>query len=70
MRTSADIVICGAGIVDSFEQGAGGYRRINQVPTAPGTRTGLFVPELDRLFVAVRAAGPEPAAIWVFKPAP
>jgi len=63
-------VICGAGIVDSFEQGAGGYRRINQMPTAPGARTGLFVPELDRLFVAVRAAGPEPAAIWVFKPAP
>jgi len=30
----------------------------------------LFVPELDRLFVAVRAAGPEPAAIWIFKPVP
>ena len=63
-------VICGAGVIDSFEQSDNGYRRIDQVPTAPGARTGLFVPELDRLFVAVRAAGPEPAAIWVFKPAP
>jgi len=63
-------VICGAGVIDSFEQNDNGYRRIDQVPTAPGARTGLFVPELDRLFVAVRAAGPEPAAIWVFKPAP
>src|SRR3954451_20866346 len=63
-------VICGAGVIDSFEQSDNGYRRIGQVPTAPGARTGLFVPELDRLLVAVRAAGPEPAAIWVFKPAP
>src|SRR3954454_4918166 len=63
-------LICGAGVIDSFEQNDNGYRRINQVPTAPGARTGMFVPELDRLFVAVRAAGPEPAAIWVFKPAP
>jgi len=28
------------------------------------------VPEMDRLFVAVRAAGPEPAAIWVYRPQP
>ena len=63
-------VICGAGAIDVFEDNAGVYRRIGQVGTAPGTRTGLFVPEFDRLFVAVRAAGPEPAAIWVFKPAP
>ena len=63
-------VICGAGVIDSFEQNDNGYGRIDQVPTAPGARTGLFVPELDRLFVAVRAAGPEPAAIWVFKPEP
>src|SRR4051794_23626135 len=63
-------VICGAGGVDVFEDNAGAYRHIGQVGTAPGARTGLFVPEFDRLFVAVRAAGPEPAAIWVFKPVP
>jgi DNA-binding beta-propeller fold protein YncE len=63
-------VSCGAGVVDVLEQGKGGYRRLARVPTASGARTSLFVPELDRLFVAVRARGNEPAAIWVFRPAP
>ena len=62
-------VSCGAGHVDVFEQQGGGYQRIGNVGTAPGARTSLFVPELDRLFVALRAAGKEPAAIWVFRPA-
>jgi hypothetical protein len=38
------------------------------VPTVAGARTALFVPELDRLFLAVRANGGEPAAIWIFRP--
>jgi hypothetical protein len=61
-------VTCGAGVVDMFEDRAGGYQRIGQVATVAGARTALFVPELDRLFVAVRAAGGEAAAIWVFRP--
>jgi hypothetical protein len=28
------------------------------------------VPELDRLLLAVRASGGEPAAVWVFRPFP
>jgi DNA-binding beta-propeller fold protein YncE len=63
-------VSCGAGAVDVFEEGDGNYRGVGRVRTAPGARTSLFVPELDRLFVAARAAGGEPAAIWVFRPAP
>jgi hypothetical protein len=63
-------VTCGAGIVDVFEDRGGNYQRIGQVPTASGARTSLFVPEMDRLFVAVREAGNEPAAIWVFRPSP
>jgi len=63
-------VTCGAGLVDVFEERAGSYQRIGRIGTAPGARTGLFVPEMDRLFVAVRAAGKEPAAIWVFRPLP
>jgi YVTN family beta-propeller protein len=63
-------VSCGEGVVDVFEQDQAGYRRIARVPTASGARTCLFVPELDRLFVAVRASSSEPAAIWVFRPAP
>jgi DNA-binding beta-propeller fold protein YncE len=62
-------VSCGDGVVDVFETGEAGYRRLARVPTVSGARTSLFVPELDRLFVAVRATSHEPAAIWVFRPA-
>jgi YVTN family beta-propeller protein len=63
-------VSCGEGVVDVMEPGEGGYRRLARAPTVSGARTSLFVPELDRLFVAVRASSVEPAAIWVFKPIP
>jgi hypothetical protein len=62
-------VSCGEGVIDVLEPGETGYRRLARVPTVPGARTSLFVPERDRLFVAVRAASNEPAAIWVFRPA-
>jgi hypothetical protein len=61
-------VSCGEGVVDVLESGEAGYRPLARVPTVPGARTSLFVPELDRLFVAVRAGSNEPAAIWVFRP--
>ena len=59
-------VSCGDGFLDVFD--ARDFRRIAHIRTAVGARTALFVPELDRLFLAVRASGPEPAAIWVFAP--
>jgi hypothetical protein len=62
-------VSCGDGVVDVLEASEGGYRWLARVPTVSGARTSLFVPELDRLFVAVRAASNEAAAIWVFQPA-
>ncbi|WP_225164493.1 hypothetical protein [Bradyrhizobium sp. BRP56] len=63
-------VSCGGGYVDVFEIDGAAYRLIARLPTATGARTSLFVPELDRLFVAVRAGAAGPAAIWVFKPMP
>lgn len=63
-------VTCGTGSIDVIEPHDGQYSHLAKVPTAPGARTSLFVPEQDRLYVAVRAAGREPAAIWVFRPAP
>jgi DNA-binding beta-propeller fold protein YncE len=63
-------VSCGDGAIDVFEQRETEYVHLAQVPTASGARTSLFVPELDRLFVAVRATSGEPAAIWVLRPAP
>jgi YVTN family beta-propeller protein len=63
-------VSCGEGVVDVLEQREADYRRVARVTTVSGARTSLFAPELDRLFVAVRARSNEPAAIWVFRPVP
>ena len=63
--------VCGEGAVDVFEDHGGDGRvprRLARVPTSPGARTGLFVPELDRLFVAARAEAGELAALWVLRP--
>jgi hypothetical protein len=46
-------VSCGAGAIDVLD--AQSYGRVARISTASGARTSLFVPELDRLFVAVRA---------------
>jgi len=63
-------VSCGEGYLDTFERDSGTFRRIARVTTAPGARTSLFVAEIDRLFLAVRASAHEPAAIWVYSLAP
>jgi len=64
-------VSCGAGAVDVLQGEAAGYRLLARVDTSSGARTSLFVPELDRLYVAARA-GPlgSDAAILVFRPLP
>lgn len=69
-RRNRVYVSCGSGYVDVLEIDGSAYRRIARLPTARGARTSLFVPELDRLLVAVRAGPAGPAAIWVFKPMP
>lgn len=64
-------VSCGAGVVDVMQRKPRDYRRLARVETASGARTSLFVPALDRLFVAARAGffgrGSD-AAILVFRP--
>ena len=63
-------VSCGAGFLDVLEAKETTYRRIARIPTVSGARTSLFVPEMDRLLVAVRASSGEPSAIWIFRPMP
>ena len=63
-------VSCGDGYLDIFSLDANAYKRTAHIATAPGARTSLFVPELDRLFLAVRETADEGAAIWQFRPAP
>ena len=58
-------VIGGEGVVDVLNDHG---LRIQRISTAAGARTGLFVPELDRLFVAVPARTGTKAEIRVFEP--
>lgn len=62
---------CGEGVVDVWQQEADGYRRKGSIGTSSGARTSLFVPELDRLFVAARGGFlglGSGSAIFVFRP--
>jgi DNA-binding beta-propeller fold protein YncE len=63
-------VICGEGVVDVFDATGSTYARVARLATSPGARTGLFVPELDRLYVAARASSGASASVWVFAPQP
>jgi hypothetical protein len=63
-------ISCGDGFIDVVVAHDSAYQRIGLVPTAPGARTSLFIPEVDRFFLAVRASAREPAAIFVFRPLP
>jgi hypothetical protein len=57
-------IICGSGAVDVREAVSDKYSRIAQIQTVAGARTGLFVPEMNSLFVGVRAHRGEPPAVW------
>jgi len=58
----------GEGFVTLFEQrGADQYKEIGKVATAPGARTALFVPELNRLYVAVPHRGSQRAEVRILE---
>ncbi|MGH6681200.1 MAG: YncE family protein [Bradyrhizobium sp.] len=61
---------CGAGFIEVLTVEGTSYRRSARIATAAGARTSLFVPELDRLLVAVPARVAHPAGIWIFSPSP
>ena len=62
-------ISCGSGAIDVFEQAGGGYVASARIETRPGARTSLFVPALDRLFVAARAGShKQGAAVLVYRP--
>jgi hypothetical protein len=68
-RRSRLYVSCGAGRIDVFARDDSGFAPAAQVETRSGARTSLFVPALDRLFVAAPAAFPgRDAAILVYRP--
>ncbi len=69
-KRSRVYVSCGEGFLDVLTAEGNSYRRISHIATAAGARTSLFVPDLDRLLLAVPAREETPAAIWVFRPTP
>ena len=60
-------VVCGEGKVEVFSSS---LSREATVDTARGARTGLFVPEYARLYVAAPASGATPARILIFRTQP
>jgi hypothetical protein len=64
-------ISCAAGSIDVLRQiDADHYERIDRVPTAKGAATSLFVPELDRFYLAVPAQDNAPAELRIYRPAP
>jgi DNA-binding beta-propeller fold protein YncE len=60
--------ICGEGVVDVVQQqDADHYRVTEHIPTSLGARTGLFVPRLATLFVAVPSRAGAPAEVRVYR---
>jgi YVTN family beta-propeller protein len=60
-------VIGGEGRIDVFGRDADRLVRLGRVSTRGGARTGLWVPTLNRLYVAVPERGGESAEIRVFE---
>jgi DNA-binding beta-propeller fold protein YncE len=61
-------VIGGDGAVDVIRmRDPNHYEPVERIPTASGARTGLFVPDFDRLFVAAPRRGSHGARILVYQ---
>ena len=61
-------VVCGEGQAHVFRQeSADRYVHEASLKTAPRARTGLFVPEMRKLFVAAPADGSSPARVIVYR---
>ena len=63
-------VSCGEGAIDVFDQTQGTVQRLARIVTSPGARTALFVPELDRLYVAARSGSFGGAKILIYRAEP
>ena len=61
-------ISCGEGFIDVFkQQDANHYSSLAAIPTAPGARTSLFVPELHRFYLAVPHIANQESKILVYQ---
>ena len=59
---------CGTGFIDVLGEGTSGtVKNMARIPTAPGARTGLYVPALRRFYLGVPHHGRQTAEIRVFE---
>jgi len=58
----------GAGAVDVYkENDPDHYESLGHIPSGPGAKTGLLVPQLARLFVPVPPRGTTPGQVYVYQ---
>jgi DNA-binding beta-propeller fold protein YncE len=58
----------GTGMVDVYkESDPDHYQSLGQIPSGPGAKTGLLVPQLGRIFVAVPPKGTTPGEVYVYQ---
>lgn len=61
-------VSCGEGVIDVFaERDPDHYQEVVRIPTAPGARTSLWVPELNQIFLAAPSRGGQQAAVRIYR---
>ena len=61
----------GDGMIGVFEQrDADHYALLAKIPSSPGARTSLFVPELNRFYVAAPGNAGQPAKVLVYEAQP
>lgn len=60
-------MIGGAGFIDVLDASRAALTRVARMATAPGARTGLFVPARNRLYLAVPHRGAQRAEVRVFE---
>ena len=61
----------GDGMIGIFEQrDADHYALVTRMPSSPGARTSLFVPELNRFYVAAPSNPGQPATVRVYESQP
>jgi DNA-binding beta-propeller fold protein YncE len=58
----------GTGMVNVYkESDPDHYQSLGQIPSGPGAKTGLLVPPLGRIFVAVPPKGTTPGEVYVYQ---
>ncbi len=61
-------VLGGGGQIVTYSQsGPDQYTEVDRLPTGPGGRTGLFIPELKELLVAIPSKGNQDASVQVYQ---